>query len=650
MSNCEESVVKHSEDEHTDLPMKYLQSAKGTELKLTDEFWKREYGLGSSSDMNTSSSSSSTPVKRKARPSSPDLTSEDSLPSLVGEDNQNKCKYCNYCSRSQSELRYHIMRHWVHKPLKCGYCSFEGVREYEIKKHSLRVHPHLEVKIIENPISDKPEIRPLQRTKRFKLDIGSSSDVNELESNTVTTSETEVSESEKEVGQSSDADNTLNTELRIIYRCYYCPQRGTSLFCINQHWEEKHKNPSVGSNGTVRPGLPFRYKQVNLKEFLDGKDSSAGRKPSLLCAYCKFRGPLSVLEEHQRLEHPDKPSTANQACFSRYECVKCDFMAFTVNTLKRHCELEHQGEELQYVVKCTKEDSSGLRDRNMESPSPKVLVSVPVVKATYMCLWCEETCESEEKIQVHHTLCHSHLQLKYSVEKSSIPSPTLSFSTKKYVCPVCPFSSGIRNVVFEHLYTHTKPYQCGYCISTFNTPSEIQYHIFEAHPKQEFRMLRFEDVERQLAKWRGQIVTRETKRSMGARKHEHETLGFQSKKLCVARKSTTLSPRMRFHAVARKSTNPLPRQSLKKGVSVESEDTSPFSSRPESPPIQEFSYYGCSPAPIDKNRITAFVKPRSNNRNSNPIMNMNVTTIERFMNMYPVVELKDLKYEKWVSL
>ncbi|KAJ9574329.1 hypothetical protein L9F63_026025 [Diploptera punctata] len=121
-------------------------------------------------------------------------------------------------------------------------------------------------------------------------------------------------------------------------------------------------------------------------------------------------------------------------------------------------------------------------------------------------------------------------------------------------------------------------------------------------------MIHLEDVERELAKWRGEIMINKSstnssssssssssnsRESTGQQKRTYESFDLSPKRLCVARKSTTLSPRLKFHSVARKSTNPLPWQSLKKGVesSVESGDTSPPSSRSESPVnLREYSF------------------------------------------------------------
>jgi hypothetical protein len=135
-------------------------------------------------------------------------------------------------------------------------------------------------------------------------------------------------------------------------------------------------------------------------------------------------------------------------------------------------------------------------------------------------------------------------------------------------------------------------------------------------------------------------------------KYEPEAYDVPSspKRLCVARKSTTLSPRIgKFHSVARKSTTPLPSQGAKKAFlesyDVEQGDTSAPSSRSESPvTCSEFSYYGTCPAPVDTNRITASVKLQ-NSLGVN--MNMSLATMEKFTNLYPVVKVKDLKYEKW---
>jgi hypothetical protein len=61
VANSEESVLNHSKIEHTDLPPRSMPHTKGSCVKLDDEFWQREYGLGQGSESKYSSSSSVTP-------------------------------------------------------------------------------------------------------------------------------------------------------------------------------------------------------------------------------------------------------------------------------------------------------------------------------------------------------------------------------------------------------------------------------------------------------------------------------------------------------------------------------------------------------------------------------------------------------------
>jgi hypothetical protein len=203
----------------------------------------------------------------------------------------------------------------------------------------------------------------------------------------------------------------------------------------------------------------------------------------------------------------------------------------------------------------------------------------------------------------------------------------------------------------KHVQYHVKPYKTGYCPRTFEFPSKVSSNALTEHPEEECKVIHIENAGKELEKLRYDIGIR-----VGGDIGMHcdsEACDVPSspKRLCVARKSTTLSPRIgKFHAVARKSTNPLPSQTVKKAIVVPCDDaeqgeTSGPSSRSESPAVcSEFSYYGCRPTPVDANRIMASVKLR-NSLGVN--MNMSLATIERFTNMYPVVKVKDLKYEKW---
>jgi hypothetical protein len=660
-------VLNHSKVDHPDLPPRSSPHTKGSCVKLDDEFWQREYGLGPGSEskylnmpftgVSSSPSSSllSSPLKKRHRTAGSAGDSEGNSLSLLSTADQsfNTCLYCDYCCRSASDLKYHMMRHWVQKPYKCGYCDFEGVREYEIKKHSAKIHPLKKLRVIEKPMPSQPDIRPLQRNKRSKPDISEpSSDA--VTEKVIQNNDSEVVDVVSTVEKVEEQQQNT-AALPNIFCCFYCPQRGTSVVSIHQHWQEKHKNKLMGPNGVIRHGLPFKYKEVNMKQFLKGQNGAAGRRPALQCSYCKVRGTLAALEAHQKSVHPDKPFQVNQATYTRYECAECHFSVFTVNTLKKHFDMDHVGKELRYLVRSSKANlSSDLKNKdslvaNKSSVSVVLPTPAPVVTAKYMCLWCEETCDSEDTIQVHHAMCHSHLQLRYSVEKSSTPTAIASNVSKKYTCPSSTFTSDNSQSMSEHVQHHVKPYKQGFSPRTLESSQVCNDAI--AHVEQKCKVVNLGDAEKELEKLRSDIGVRVGGECGMKREPEAYDFSSPSKRLCVARKSTTLSPRIgKFHAVARKSTNPLPSQAAKKAIlascyDVEQEDTSTPSSRSESPVIcSEFSYYGRRPSPVDTNRIMASVKLR-NTLGVN--MNMSLATMERFTNMYPVVKVKDLKYEKW---
>jgi len=668
VANSEESVLNHSKVEHPDLPPRSLPHTKGSCVKLDDEFWQREYGLGQGSESKYSSSSSVTPscsvtssptgspLKKRQRSCSPADESEGSVTSLsLADQNVNKCMYCDYYCRSASDLKYHVMRHWVQKPFKCGYCDFEGVREYEIKKHSAKIHPLKKLRVIEKPMPSQPDIRPLQRNKRSKPDSsGSISDtsVTEIERDKVMQCDESQDIDVVSTVQPQAEDEQQNTiAVPNLFCCFYCPQRGTSVVSIHQHWQEKHKNKLMGPNGVIRVGLPFKYKEVNMKQFLKGKNVAAGRRPAFQCSYCRVRGTLSVLEAHQKTVHSDRPFRVSEARFTHYECAECHYIAFTVNTLKKHFEMDHAGMDLRYLVRSSKASTApDVKNNDLLAANKSVNLALQgpsVVIAKYMCLWCEETCDSENTIQVHHAMCHSHLQLRYSVEKSSTPASSSNIS-KTYSCPSCNFMSDSSQSMSEHLQHHVKPCKTDY--KTSDSSSKNHNHVLVAHAKEDCEVIQVEDAEKQLEKLRSDSGFYVSGGSGMKFDTEAYDISSPSKRLCVARKSTTLSPRMgKFHSVARKSTTPLPSQAARKvfleSYDVEQGDTSAPSSRSESPiNCSEFSYYGTCPAPVDTHRITACVKLQ-NDLGVN--MNVSLATMEKFTSLYPVVKVKDLKYEKW---
>jgi hypothetical protein len=469
--NSEQLLLQHCRVAHPNLPEVTVENTN--KVVLDDHFWEQEYGLKRGKDsMVPPISSAVSPTSSVAAPTS----SVD--PSTVTS-NLKKCPYCNYQTSLTTTLKRHEMRHWVQKPFECGYCKYNGLADFYVRRHCEKVHPDLPIKVIENSMPSKPDIKPLTRTRK-----STHNEAQEGENN-----------DDAQEGENNHDVETLDEEVRdpesatkepsILYRCFYCCLKSVKLSYIHAHWQNKHRNEANS--------VPFRYKAIPISQGILGKDSGDEDEDIIqkfCCAYCKFKGPMSKLNSHFTEWHPGKDFKILDLKQSSFRCIHCSYVSIYLHILKEHIESEHSGLEFGYQVFHKSKTVRALGENSMQ---------IPTASSKFQCLWCQEMCENKEKMDLHNTCFHSHLEPKFkAVDSSEVvvdvsdevakppsnkPQKAINPNRRLYLCPDCPNKTMTLRVMRAHVSKmHIKEYECPYCSIVLEDFRAAHMHMVVEHP------------------------------------------------------------------------------------------------------------------------------------------------------------------------
>ncbi|XP_067015656.2 uncharacterized protein [Anabrus simplex] len=597
------SITLHTRSQHGDLPESIVMNK---DSHLSPEYWEQAWGI-----------KPQTRTKQRTR------TSSASTDGLGDADVSGKCRYCEYRCKNSSDLRSHEMRHWVQKPFACGHCDFDAVREYEVKKHSMKAHPDKTINVVERSLPQNPEIRPVRCGRKSSSQQQSSTNVTDSSTEEKRSEPAETSVQNSDASEAGGETTTLSSTPR-VFRCFYCSMSGKSLMLIHRHWEESHKvrNPNEVNQ-------PFRYKELDLENFRKGVVG----KNAYICMYCKIRGSMEMLEEHHRVEHPGldfKVDHIKVPGLSRSESK-----AVLQNTDQ---------------FKSTKSSIVSMKDDGLSSSESAAGSSLEL---KFKCGYCNEDAMDEEKASVHHKVYHSHLPSNIiKVVDTPEKTPYKLAKGTAYECPKCQYTALKYGTVYEHIARHAKPYKCTLCNQGFAFPSKTRAHIMDSHPEvhpddpdniitdkaaqEEIKALK---LQIRLVDTRGQTSPEQSLNTSPVVPQSPVV------KKAIARKSTTLSSQAavmgnrRYHAVARKSTNPL---SYGVNIRVTPKQSEPEDSDSEMPSTseirEEFSYYGTRPDPVDLSRLTTLLSY------SGQMVTVNCATLTQIWDLNPTVRVFDMKY------
>lgn len=227
-TNSETMMRQHIRAKHPNDPEKIIHNPDAWgNVKLSDEFWEKEYGLypikTKRRKLNTENSVSnnvaSTIAAATAATTITPVVSAVAAATASGN-RLEKCELCNFTAVNYTGLKSHMRTHAVFKHnFKCLYCTYSCSFKAEMVEHWKINHSSMPLKFKELSTPQKRDVDASKNTEE------------ERESST------------------------------IIYGCFYCNLRSISLSSIRQHWNLMHKELK-SSETAPNSKFPFRYKEI----------------------------------------------------------------------------------------------------------------------------------------------------------------------------------------------------------------------------------------------------------------------------------------------------------------------------------------------------------------------------------------------------
>lgn len=415
------------------------------------------------------------------------------------------------------------------------------------------------------------------------------------------------------------------------FKCAYCTYAACTKSELWQHSELNHSNQdwkvgngdlNVVDKSEINKNSTSSKEQVN-EDYEDEIASTSESSGSFIvaksdmmysCFYCDSgNSTVDGVEEHWNLVHKSTPGMP-----FRFKEIPFDS---TKNTLRcGYCPKRGTAAQIR------------LHSRKKHAVKPVKFVEIPLVPMAWVCQWCEDLCDTEAQKKVHHNLFHSHKLPNFKRQEINTEA------SPRHECPECPFKAISRPAMEKHLEKHVDSVICKRCDKTFRDVSIGILHNTKAHPGEVSKIEGFKtNVEKMMTrvKWRNDVNQDRNTFETVARSALENTW----KNCGVARKSTTKSiipvrpsPKS-FKAVARKSTNPLPRYPL--GIKfLTSEDSNDGIKRE-----RNISYYGKPVDPVNLSSISTYMTLSGGRR-----MKVDCSSLAQFIDIEPSVILKDLKY------
>lgn len=549
------------------------------------------------------------------------------------------CKHCQMVFNGPRGLKLHIQySHLKRLGFLCPYCDRSTNSETMMRQHIRSKHPNDPEKIIHNPsawgstkltnefwekeyglvCSLKPKKRKLNAEDAGDATAGNRTDMRE---------KCEV------CGFMAINYTGLKSHMRSHaspkhnLKCSYCTYSCSFKAELLEHWEFNH------------PTMQLKYQELSSTA---GSSCSEASKPSTSKKQEIDTCDLDDIEEEEDEEEEDEDESAisvgKPTPTMIYSCFYCIFRSNSLPSVKRHWSLVHKeskGPETAFSAKINlpfkykeiplSKPLSSPKDysnKNVVKTSPRDFVersekpsSIMVQRRGWVCQWCDdgEFYETDTDRITHHNMFHSHLPQKWQkqwqqqeqeVQSKGTPIRFSAYSATKYSSPSAEDIPKL-NSVMKNL--------------TMN---------------QARRNLDFGDA----------AMKSNQSHTPGISILKGSSVG--GSRQAVARKSTTRSivasyarpgPRV-FKAVARKSTNPLPRypsstfmsyRSIPRSIETELEA--------EEKEIESSSHYGRPSSPINLAELNTYMVVGGHS------MRLTCSTLSTLININPKVVLKDIR-------
>ncbi|XP_043289489.1 uncharacterized protein [Venturia canescens] len=553
------------------------------------------------------------------------------------------CKYCNTKLSTLRGFKLHIeIRHLRRRRLQCVYCDTSLNSEQNMLKHLRVVHSGEMPTIQKNPEANPSELTTEFWEKEYKFmtrEKGKKRKRNEEAAPAVDIYEKTpgVYHVCNKCGFRAINHFGLTVHMRRHatsknFKCAYCSYAASTQSELWQHSELNHSNLDwkVG-NGD----LNTVDKSEIMKNTMTSKDRLSENYDEEAASTSGISGSFIVAKSDMM-----------------YTCFYCDSGNSTLDGVEEHWNLMHKGTlSLPFRYKeipfdsakntlrcgyCPKRGTAAqirLHSRKKHAGKAVKFVEIPIVPIAWVCQWCEDVCDNENQKKFHHNLFHSHKVPNFKRQEINTKG------SPAHECPECPFKATSRPAMEKHLEKHVDSVICKRCDKTFRDVSIGILHNTQAHPGEVSKIEGFKtNVEKMMArvKWCNDVNQDRNTFETVARSALENTW----KHCGVAKKSTTKSiipvrpePKC-IKAVARKSTNPLPR--YPPGTRFLIPEDSYEAVKIE----RNISYYGKPIVPVNLNNISTYMTLSGGRR-----MKVTCSSLAQFIDIEPSVIVKDLKHK-----
>lgn len=584
----------------------------------------------------------------------------------------------------------------------CPYCDRSTNSEQMIRQHMRSKHRGLEVKIVQNPAAGGPELTNEFWEKEYGLVCRSLKLKKKRKPNLDDTSKNEKSKdykgkddkgkNDKGKDDKSKDDKSKNdkskddkgsnvrpvpgnekckicgftamtyTGLKSHMRshlakpniqCHYCTYSCSVNAELVEHWKVNHsflpfkardKRTTSGKSGDSQSPSVKKIRSMDVyaddieEEQVVSADEEDAKITVYNCAYCNNRShSLEILMRHWDLMHKEESSKSSATGLSfKY----------------REYQLPTKVYQKEYNIMMTSHKKEREKENADESSSSR--------SDGWVCQWCQELCETDNDMKTHHNMFHSHLASNFKKQQQQPQQQPQQQQLqqqedepREFGCSVCSYTATSLVVIKKHVVKHVDLFKCKYCDKAFNTPVGVSAHSSEIHPGLPTKIesiSNFDSLVKKLIKT-SKLSDKTAATSEPAQKNARGVVdrprtltGY-----AVAKKSTTKSaasyvksvPRM-FKAVARKSTNPLPRY-LREGMKYRAQWRSLHAN---SEPNEETksqqtlsSHYGIPSEPINLDKVNTYMKVGSH------VMKVTCATLAQLLKIDPKLMLKDIRYD-----
>ncbi|XP_046589049.1 uncharacterized protein LOC107227843 isoform X2 [Neodiprion lecontei] len=574
------------------------------------------------------------------------------------------CKHCNMRFARLRGFKLHVqVAHLKRLDFLCPYCDRSTNSEVLMRQHITAKHPDLPVKIIHNPAAGGPELTKEFWEKEYGLVCSgktkkrkrqsSAADLNKLKDDTDRTACRDVCDL---CGFSALNLTGFKAHMRMhanksTIKCGHCAFSGSADTDVWQHWKVSHPHApfKVEELSTAGPSnrspVLSDEKKSRIEEYSDDVEEEqvplagdTSEKLIFCCFYCSLHSSsLDTVRSHWKMIHKERkdendPSKWKTGLPFKYKTMCMPLQSSPQNLLQcSYCDKKGVKATLRVHI----------RRKHSHLP-PRFIKLDDMAEQGWTCQWCNEFCETEEKMNHHQDMFHSHLPLHFKKQE-------YEEQHRGYSCPECSFTSVSIGGMQKHVVKHVNFLTCKYCNAAFASQNLVAAHNAEFHPGLELKIDSISNYDSLVTSMMSKVKWSKPKQWVMSTTMTGETkVGTEPKKHAVAKKSTAKPPsRVQFspnkmRCVARKSTKTLTRHSSSFLVNSSRDHLGASSPNSDRNPMRSpagFSYYRVTSPPISLASLSTYMSVGGHQ------MKVNCATLGQLMNINPRVMVKDLRQD-----